>query len=1284
MHSNAVTEQINVVALEERAARVVACIQEFVQVLRSVEEFAPSACIPLENVDLFAKFEQLFSRIHILVESIPSVQLDEISMGDFSGKRYNVVRHILWPLAACLGQRYAALDELPPETAPLPSRVKPPPPPGLLSIQNYTDIAALMEFLVCTSILPLLQRDILSSTEERVRHFLPKSLAGRIPRRSLLWGCAVQNATTSSERSVSSAIVELRTTVASMGRVVLLDRFRPMLLPRHMADLFAAIFQADALQKRWNQPSNIAHLVPSNYPEVLQILLSGQSSTACSVLVDPYTQARAYQILLLRGTKAPLWLRQRVSLLLTGLACRDITAIVHVFVSSVSSGDMTGASLRLARALMSVAVESRDSYFAALSRQLLILLDAPGGGPIDAPLDQSRRAGVLTVWAVLDQLPLELSMKHIFPLVAQDLLPSVFNDSSNEAFDRYSVHKTVRRIGFLLSSLPPSYNAWKLSRLLLSPMQDTTPYREHYDGAKVMILSQLLRIASIESADSVSVKVDAVFALQCVIQTAVRSSFPIEDQPSLRGDEIVALALVYGLAPTALDLEGYRYNIPVGGGIESGVFQAVTLEQLSNGTAHDLQSFIHDIERRAKIIVEDVFIPMTMRADKSEGSETRSAPVVDEKFRLPSIILHLLLICYFSTAMPKPRPAPSRGLSAQVGMPNVYQRNRVYIQLAVMILLPLICEQCSLESLLLPDGSGSGILSMVKLILDCTSSIFGGFSDIEESRHSESKFVVDEGDGRSRPFHSCSGLLLEILKLDNIEGDATEQDSDLPLEEALISTSSVVLTLMVTMLELGSQKRPDEEEVILRSMLPSLAMIARFSERSRVDKDVFSGQPELAEMASHAMALIAARSHMPSTLSNRDVNGRSKRQMLMDTINEAENDLRSEQPPIRARGVVLLGRMAQTYLRKMDDHLRERPLVEVLDRSDENDDDDRILRLAVAEIVRVSVIALADMESYVYLAAVQSIVTAADVSPREVIPLIGGGICTGIMPFPTVSGEDEPRMTEIRLTTEQRIKLTEALLFTIRRRGRAVYDFVPLLMSLMLYGIPPQGGVDPPLGLEAHIQEKTHRYFVPGNEISQHDGESVDLSRTEFDLRIRTGGPIFQSEENDVLRAGCISVLSELVSTTLPTVIARYCRVLMVFATNALKLDASRPVRRATAMLCTELYDAVLLEHDEAMDPTVDRSFKYDVNSLALEMISSDEEALHAALRRCVDVKDVVANKVRLYDPATAERCKEALTAREEAARLGVLAAAKFYVASNEQETLNPVVDIIRARLNEK
>jgi hypothetical protein len=1287
VHSNIMSEQIDALTLEEHAARVVVFIQECVQVLRSPEEFAPSACNPLDTVDLFARFEHdVVPRIHRLVESITSVQVDDtiyISDG-LAGKRYDTVRCVLWPLAACLGHCYAALDELSPEPEILPARGKPRPPPGLLSIQNYTDIAALMEFLVCTSILPLLQRGILSSAEERARYFLPKSLAGRIPRRSLLWGCAVQNATSSSDMSVSGAIVELRTTVATMGRVLLLDRFRPMLLPRHMADLYAAIFQADALEKRWNQPLDEIHQVPSHYPEVLQMLLSVQSSsTAASILVDPHTQARAYQTLLLRGTKAPLWLRQRVSVLLSDLATRDLATIVHVFVSSVSSGDMSGASLRLARALISVPVDSRDGYFAALAQQLLILLDVPGGQPIDAPLDQSHRARVLTVWAVLDQLPLELSMKHIFPLVSRDLLSSMSHDRSNEAAGRYSVHKAVRRIGALLTTLPPSYNAWKLSRMLLSPAYDS-PSRDHHDGSKAMILSQLLRIASIESAAGLSVKYDAVFALRCAVQTLEQSSFPIEKQESLGGDEIAALALVYCLAPTVLDLEGYRYIIPVGGGSESDAFQAVTLQQLPYGASRDVQSFVNDMERMAKIIVEDVFVSMTMRANREEVGETKSVPVNDEPFRLPSTIFHLLLVCYFSTVAPVPRATTSSGPNAQVGMPNVYQRIRVHIQLAVMILLPLVCEQCSPESLLLPDGSGSGILTMIKLILDCNSSIFGDNSDIDEgAEHNAKMSVPDEGHG---PFHSCSGLFTEFLKLEDGDGEATEQNVDLPLEEVLISTSSVVLTLMVTMLELGSQKRPDVEEKILGSMLPSLAVLARVnkSARSRLDKEAFSIQPELAEMASHAMALIAARSQIPSRSANRDAKGRSKRQVLMDTINEAEDDLRSEQPPIRARGVLLLGRMAQTYLREADDHLRERPLVEVMDRSDKNDDDDT-LRLAVSEIVRLSVVALADLESYVYLAAVQSIVAAADVSPREVIPVIGSGICSGSMSFSSVGTENAPQMTEIRLTADQRIKLTEALLFAIRRRGRAVYEFVPLLMSLMLYGRPPQDDVDGPLGWEAQIQDKTHRYFIAGNGISQDDRESVDLSRAELDLRVRTGGPIFQLEENDVLRAGCVSVLSELVSSTLPAVVARYCRVLMLFATNALNLEVSRPVTRVTAMLCNELYCAVLLEHDEAVTPTADRSFDYNVNSLAVEMVSSDEEALHSALRRCVDIKDdVVVGKQRLFDPATTERCKKALETREEVDRLGVFAAANLYVASTKQEKLNPVVDIIRNRLHEK
>jgi hypothetical protein len=389
--------------------------------------------------------------------------------------------------------------------------------------------------------------------------------------------------------------------------------------------------------------------------------------------------------------------------------------------------------------------------------------------------------------------------------------------------------------------------------------------------------------------------------------------------------------------------------------------------------------------------------------------------------------------------------------------------------------------------------------------------------------------------------------------------------------------------------------------------------------------------------------------------------------------------------------VALLTRISYRYLQKKEERLREQPLIMVIEESDQtngSEDEENSLSLVLAEIVRVSVIALGDPESYVFLAAIQSIVAAADASPREIIPMIGHGICSGIMSF---RSDDERRTVEVRLSPEQRIKLTEALLFTIRRRGNAIYEFVPLLATLFLYGKPESAGDDLAYGLDALIQEKTHRYFVQGSDDRQNDGESFERSSDEVDLRVKTGGPVFQTEENDVLRAGCIAVLSELVSSTHPSVVARYCRSLIHFATNSLNLEASRPVRRAAALLCCELYRAMLREQDGEISR--DRDNFLDLSdSLAVEMVSSDEEALNAALRRCMDVNDIagstapplISNKLRLYDPATAERCKEALDARAEAERCGVIAAGKLHVMSTQQEHSSRIVDLVRVRLNEE
>ena len=448
------TIEMDAATAEEQAANVVILIQECVSVLRSVKEFSPGkhSSVALDTVRLSTKFEELLPKIRQCCQVNNSMET-----GDASHERIVVVTNVLWPLLTCLGRCYAVLDQIPPHVQ-TGKQKKPPPPPGMLSIQNYTDIAVFIEFLVTCSILPLVQQNVLPSAQDRARYSLPKSLAGRIPRASLLWGCAVQNST--SEMNASETKLELRTTAAIIGNVVTLDRFRPMLLPRHVVDLYAAILQADALEQQWKtQSETIDNLVPREYERIKDYLLPSAKADT-TILVDPFTQARAYQALLSRGTSAPQWLRQQVSKLLNTLACQDIGAIVHAFVQSAGD-NMTSASQRLARAL-TADVKDKD-YFAALCRQLVTLLDVPANHQMGNSLNPNQQAGVLTVLAVLDQVPLELTMKYLFPLLARDLVPFAQDDSSGTNDDATPrIHRAIRRIGILLSSLPPSYNSWKI------------------------------------------------------------------------------------------------------------------------------------------------------------------------------------------------------------------------------------------------------------------------------------------------------------------------------------------------------------------------------------------------------------------------------------------------------------------------------------------------------------------------------------------------------------------------------------------------------------------------------------------------------------------------------------------------------------------------------------------------------------------------------------------------------------------------------------------------------
>eukprot|EP00534_Pseudo-nitzschia_fraudulenta_P008846 CAMPEP_0201152626 /NCGR_PEP_ID=MMETSP0851-20130426/13254_1 /ASSEMBLY_ACC=CAM_ASM_000631 /TAXON_ID=183588 /ORGANISM="Pseudo-nitzschia fraudulenta, Strain WWA7" /LENGTH=399 /DNA_ID=CAMNT_0047429681 /DNA_START=234 /DNA_END=1429 /DNA_ORIENTATION=- len=191
---------------------------------------------------------------------------------------------------------------------------RPKPPIGMLSIRDYTDVACLLEFIVCTGILP--SYGSLSGTtstgsnnnntsgfvEDRLRNKLPKSLAGRIPTDALRWGTSSSSIPARSypnnnnTRPCPSLLVHSTETLA---RVVLLDRFRPMLLPRHLVDLYEACFRAEYLagktlgrsssSSKNNKNNATTKVVPQHY-RALGLHLSSPSSPTkegVCVVVDP-------------------------------------------------------------------------------------------------------------------------------------------------------------------------------------------------------------------------------------------------------------------------------------------------------------------------------------------------------------------------------------------------------------------------------------------------------------------------------------------------------------------------------------------------------------------------------------------------------------------------------------------------------------------------------------------------------------------------------------------------------------------------------------------------------------------------------------------------------------------------------------------------------------------------------------------------------------------------------------------------------------------------------------
>jgi len=441
--------------------------------------------------------------------------------------------------------------------------------------------------------------------------------------------------------------------------------------------------------------------------------------------------------------------------------------------------------------------------------------------------------------------------------------------------------------------------------------------------------------------------------------------------------------------------------------------------------------------------------------------------------------------------------------------------------------------------------------------------------------------------------------------------------------------------------------------------------------------------PELAEMASHAMALIVSRNE---TDDNNSVQksavsfNQSRLEVIVEKLSQAESDLQSSQPPLRAKGVVSLRHVARS-LTPTDSKSPNGEEKKLLITEAKNLSVREETALISRTLARICLNALADSESYVYLASIQTLVAISDVCPSEILQLMCVVVVKGTLNIDVAMSTSVATSVELSLTPEQRIKATEALIFMVRRRGEGISVYGSSLLDTML-SCPNRDERERESKLcnEENtfqlIQRQTHTYFM-GDQNGEAE-ESMHSHSDEKKIRLDTGGPVFSMEENDVLRAGAISVVYEVVSLLDPAIVARYCYILVGLATNALQLDTSRPVCRVAACLARELYACTLREVTAE-----NRANEECASSMAVAIVNADEEKMYDALSRCVSADELAVNaNTRLVDPATQSRSAEAIETRLELKAMGVLQAAAAIAYSLEQELNDPTVQAVQRALS--
>ncbi|KAJ8602549.1 hypothetical protein CTAYLR_008334 [Chrysophaeum taylorii] len=283
-----------------------------------------------------------------------------------------------------------------------------------------------------------------------------------------------------------------------------------------------------------------------------------------------------------------------------------------------------------------------------------------------------------------------------------------------------------------------------------------------------------------------------------------------------------------------------------------------------------------------------------------------------------------------------------------------------------------------------------------------------------------------------------------------------DDDDDFVLEQ-------VALGSLLAILELGAPERCEADEKALRALLPALEALSA------------PGRAETAGLASECRALVLTRG--AARLRRQDTTT-AKPSTWLEALDAARSDLAQHgSPALRACGVVSLTKFARAATRRREKNTRD----VALPRPDEW----QPLAAALVE-------ALADDESYVFLAAAHSLAALADANPKAVVPFLCDAHETG-------------KVGDARLGEPAIARLGEALACTIKRRGDAAPSYAPKLARALVRGARPDAPDPSPRARCARFSNLAELAHLARHAVAPFAEDLLDLITMTLDLEEKDG-----------------------------------------------------------------------------------------------------------------------------------------------------------------------------------